>query len=323
MPKTISLMTSGGDAPGMNPCVRAVVRTALSNGLQVKGIRRGFEGLIAGDFIDLGPRDVGGIIQKGGTILMTGRFPDFTELRFQRLALRKLNEHAVEALVVIGGEGSMNGARVLSGMGFPVVGIPASIDNDVYGTDMSLGVDTALNTIIEAVDKLRDTASSHQRAFVIETMGRDSGYLALMTGITGGAEMVLIPEHDISAEEVAAAVSDAYVRGKTHAIIVVAEGARLHGQALIDSLNAMNTGFQFRLTILGHVQRGGRPNAFDRLLAARFGVAAVERLLAGEHGVMVGLAGREEIVATSLPDVCGQKRHPNLDYYRMARMLAK
>ncbi len=323
MLKTIALMTTGGDAPGMNPCVRAVVRTALSNGLLVKGIRRGFEGLAAGDLVELGPRDVGGIIQKGGTVLMTGRFPEFSELRYQRLGLRKLNEHAVDALVVIGGEGSMNGARVLGSMGFPVVGIPASIDNDVYGTQMALGVDTALNTIIEAIDKLRDTASSHQRAFVIETMGRHSGYLALMSGITGGAEMVLIPEHDITAEEVAAAVSDAYLRGKTHAIIVVAEGASLHGQALIDSLNAMNTGFQFRLTILGHVQRGGRPNAFDRLLAARFGVSAVERLLAGEQGVMIGLAGREEIIATPLADVCGQKREANLDYYRMARMLAK
>lgn len=323
MIKTIALMTAGGDAPGMNPCVRAVVRTALGNRLVVKGIRRGFEGLIAGDVLELGARDVGGIIQKGGTILMTGRFPEFRELRYQRMALRKLNEHAVDALVVIGGEGSMNGARVLSGLGFPVIGIPASIDNDVHGTDMALGVDTALNTIIEAIDKLRDTASSHQRAFIIETMGRDSGYLALMSGITGGAEMVLIPENEIAAEEVAAAVSDAYVRGKTHAIVVVAEGAPLHGQALIDSLNAMNTGFQFRLTILGHVQRGGRPTAFDRLLGARLGTAAVERLLAGEHGVMVGLRGRDEVITVPLVEVCGKKMHPNLEYVRMARMLAK
>jgi 6-phosphofructokinase 1 len=207
-------------------------------------------------------------------------------------------------------------------LGFPVVGVPASIDNDIHGTQMSLGVDTALNTIIEAIDKLRDTASSHQRAFVVETMGRDSGYLALISGIIGGAELVLIPEQEISAEEVAAAVSDAYVRGKTHAIIVVAEGASLHGQALIDNLDAMNTGFQFRLTKLGHVQRGGRPTAFDRLLAARFGVGAVERLLAAEHGVMVGLRGRE-IQSIPLADVCGTKRRANLDYYRMARMLAK
>ncbi len=320
--KTIGVMTSGGDAPGMNPCVRAVVRTALGSGLHVKGIRRAYEGLVAGDLIEMGPRDVGGIIQRGGTILMTGRFPEFAETRFQRLGLRKLNEAGVEGLVVIGGEGSMNGAQALHQMGFPVVGIPASIDNDVHGTDMALGVDTALNTIIEAIDKLRDTASSHQRAFVIETMGRGSGYLALTAGIIGGAEMVLIPEQEISAEEVAAAISDAYVRGKTHAIIVVAEGASLHGQALIDQLNAQNTGFEFRLTILGHVQRGGRPTAFDRLLAARFGVAAVERLLAGEHGIMLGLNGRD-ISATPLVEVSGHKHHPDLEYYRMARMLAK
>ena len=320
--KTIGVMTSGGDAPGMNPCVRAVVRTALGSGLHVKGIRRAYEGLVAGDMVEMGPRDVGGIIQRGGTILMTGRFPEFAETRYQRLGLRKLNEAGVEGLVVIGGEGSMNGAQVLHKMGFPVVGIPASIDNDVHGTEMALGVDTALNTIIEAIDKLRDTASSHQRAFVIETMGRGSGYLALTAGIIGGAEVVLIPEQEIPAEEVAAAISDAYVRGKTHAIIVVAEGARLHGQALIDQLNAQNTGFEFRLTILGHVQRGGSPTAFDRLLAARFGVAAVERLLAGEHGIMLGLNGRD-IGATPLDEVCGHKHHPDLEYYRMARMLAK
>jgi 6-phosphofructokinase 1 len=320
--KMIGVMTSGGDAPGMNPCLRAVVRTALGSGLRVKAIRRAFEGLVAGDFVDMGARDVGGIIQRGGTILMTGRFPEFAEMRYQRLGLRKLNEAGVDGLVVIGGEGSMNGAQALSALGFPVVGLPASIDNDVYGTEMSLGVDTALNTIIEAIDKLRDTASSHQRAFVIETMGRGSGYLALTAGIIGGAEMVLIPEQDISAEEVAAAIADAYVRGKTHAIIVVAEGATLHGQALIDQLTAMNTGFEFRLTILGHVQRGGHPTAFDRLLAARFGVAAVERLLAGEHGIMLGLDGRD-IVATPLSEVCGHKHHPDLEYYRMARMLAK
>ncbi|MEP7359474.1 MAG: ATP-dependent 6-phosphofructokinase [Anaerolineales bacterium] len=318
----IGVMTSGGDAPGMNPCVRAVVRTALGSGLRIKGVRRAYEGLLAGDFVDLGPRDVGGIIQKGGTVLMTGRFPAFSELQYQRQGLRKLNEAGLEGLVVIGGEGSMQGALAISKLGFPVIGIPASIDNDVNGTQMSLGVDTALNTIIEAIDKLRDTASSHQRAFVIETMGRGSGYLALMSGIIGGAEMVLIPEQEISAEEVAAAVSDAYVRGKTHAIIVVAEGASLHGQALVEQLDALNTGFQFRLTILGHVQRGGRPSAFDRLLAARFGVAAVERLLAGEHGVMLGLQGRE-IESTPLSEVCADKRRANLDYYRMARMLAK
>jgi 6-phosphofructokinase 1 len=320
--KTIAVMTSGGDAPGMNPCVRAVVRTALGSGLNVKAVRRGFEGLITGDFVDMGARDVGSILQKGGTVLMTGRFTEFNELKYQRLALRRLNECGVDALAIIGGEGSMHGALALHHLGFPVIGIPASIDNDIYGTHMSIGVDTALNTIIEAIDKLRDTASSHQRAFIIETMGRECGYLALMAGIIGGAEVVLIPEQEMSAEEVAAAISDAYVRGKAHAIIVVAEGANPHGQALLEQLNAMNTGFQFRLTILGHIQRGGRPSAFDRLLATRFGVKAVERLLAGEQGVMVGLRGRD-IVTTPLAEVCDKKRRANLEYYRMARMLAK
>jgi 6-phosphofructokinase 1 len=320
--KTLAVLTSGGDAPGMNPCVRAVVRAALSHGLAVKAIRRGFEGLVSGEFVEMGARDVGSILQKGGTILMTGRFPEFAETRYQRLALRKLNEASVDALVVIGGEGSMHGALALHNLGFPVVGLPASIDNDVHGTQMSIGVDTALNTIIEAIDKLRDTASSHQRAFVVETMGRECGYLALMAGIIGGAEEVLIPEQDTSPEEVATAISDAYVRGKTHAIIVVAEGAHLHASALVEQLDAMNTGFQFRVTILGHIQRGGRPSAFDRLLATRFGVAAVERLLADERGVMVGLKGLE-IETTPLTEVCANKRRANLEYYRMARMLAK
>jgi 6-phosphofructokinase 1 len=320
--KTIAVMTSGGDAPGMNPCVRAVVRAALGNNLVVKGVRRGFEGLVNGEFDELGARNVGGIIQRGGTFLMTGRFPEFRDGKYQRQALRRLNEASVDALVVIGGEGSMNGGLALHRLGFPVLGVPASIDNDIHGTQMSLGVDTALNTIIEAIDKLRDTASSHQRAFIIETMGRECGYLALMAGIIAGAEVVLIPEQEIGPEEVAAAVSDAYVRGKTHAIIVVAEGASLPANALKDRLDEMNTGFSSRVTILGHIQRGGRPTAFDRLLAARFGVAAVERLLAGESGVMVGLQGRE-IETVPLEDVCGSKRRANLEYYRMARMLAK
>lgn len=320
--KSIALMTSGGDAPGMNACVRAVVRTALYHGLRVVGIRRAYRGLVHGDLFEMDARSVGGIVQRGGTILQTERFPEFAEPRHQREALRQLNARGVEGLVVIGGDGSMRGAQALHALGFPVIGIPASIDNDIYGTQMSLGVDTALNTILEAIDKLRDTASSHNRAFIVEVMGRHCGYLALMAGIITGAEIILIPEQEMPAEEVIAAVSDAYVRGKTHAIIVVAEGATLHGAALQETLSKLDTGFSFRLTILGHIQRGGRPSAFDRLLAARFGVAAVERLLAGERGVMVGLQGRE-IGATPLEQVCANKRRANLDYYRMAKMLAK
>lgn len=320
--KTIAVMTSGGDAPGMNACVRAVVRTALGHGLRVRGIRRAFQGLVQGDIADMGARDVGGIIQRGGTILQTARFPEFADPRQQREGLRQLNAHAVEAVVVIGGEGSMNGAHALHKLAVPVIGIPASIDNDIEGTDMALGVDTALNTIIENIDKLRDTASSHQRAFIVETMGRHCGYLALTAGIIAGAEVILIPEQEQGAEDVIAAISDAYVRGKTHAIIVAAEGASLSANALKDTLDKMDTGFSFRVTILGHIQRGGRPSAFDRLLAARLGVAAVERLLEGERGVMVGMRG-QEVIATPLAEVAGAKRRVNLDYYRMAKMLAK
>jgi 6-phosphofructokinase 1 len=320
--KTIAVLTAGGDAPGMNAAVRAVVRTALGLGMRAHGVRRAYEGLTRGDIAELGARDVGGIIQRGGTVLQTARFPDFARPEVQQAALRQLKAHGIDALVAIGGDGTMRGAAALHRLGFPVVGIPASIDNDVFGTDMSIGVDTALNTIVEAIDKLRDTAASHQRAFIVETMGRDCGHLALMSGFISGAEMTLIPEKETSAEEVAAAVRDAYARGKTHAIVVVAEGARLAANALKEKLDGMNTGFESRVTILGHVQRGGSPSAWDRLIAARFGVVAVERLAKGESGVMVGLQARE-IVATDLAVVSGRKRETDLEYYRMARMLAK
>ena len=321
-PKTIAVLTAGGDAPGMNAAVRAVVRTALGLGMRAHGVRRAYEGLARGDIAALGARDVGGIIQRGGTVLQTARFPDFAKPDVQQEALRQLKAHGVGALVAIGGDGTMRGAAALHRLGFPVIGIPASIDNDIFGTDMSIGVDTALNTIVEAIDKLRDTAASHQRVFIVETMGRDCGHLALMSGVISGAEMTLIPEQDVSAEEVAAAVSQAHARGKTHAIVVVAEGARLAANALKEMLDRMNTGFESRVTILGHVQRGGSPSAWDRLIAARFGVIAVERLLKGESGVMVGLQARE-IVATDLAVVSSRKRETDLEYYRMARMLAK
>src|SRR6185503_20192254 len=204
--KTIAVLTAGGDAPGVNAAVRAVVRTALALDLRAHGIRRAYEGLVHGDICDLGARDVGGIIQRGGTILKTSRFPDFARPEVQQQALRQLKARGVEALVAIGGDGTMRGALALHKLGFPVIGIPASIDNDVYGTDISIGVDTALNTIVEAIDKLPDTASSHQRAFIVETMGRKCGHLALMSGIISGAEMTLIPEQDVSPEEVAQAV---------------------------------------------------------------------------------------------------------------------
>jgi 6-phosphofructokinase 1 len=320
--KSVAVLTAGGDAPGMNAAVRAVVRTALASGLKAHGVQSAFEGLVQGEIRELGARDVGGILQRGGTVLQTARYPDFAKPEVQQAALRLLRGRGLDALVAIGGDGTMRGALALHRLGFPVVGIPASIDNDVYGTDMAIGVDTALNTILDAIDKLRDTASSHRRAFIVETMGRHCGHLALMSGITSGAEMTLIPEQETSAEEVAAAVRSAYERGKSHAIIVVSEGATLRASALKDKLDAMRLGFGFRVTILGHVQRGGRPSAWDRLLAARLGVAAVERLLAGESGVMVGLRA-PQVVAVPLEEAGTRQRAPDMEYYRMARMLAK
>ena len=320
--KCIAVLTAGGDAPGMNPCLRAVVRSAAALGLRAFGVRRAYEGLVRGDIAELGARDVGGIIQRGGTLLQTARFPQFEAPETRQAALAQLRSHGVDALVAIGGDGTMRGALALHRLGFPVVGVPASIDNDVYGTEISIGVDTALNTIIEAIDKLRDTAASHQRAFIVETMGRHCGHLALMSGIISGAEMTLIPEREVSADEVAAAVQAAHQRGKTHAIVVVAEGAKLGASALKERLDRMDTGFESRVTILGHIQRGGSPSAWDRLIAARMGVAAVERLVSGESGVMVGLQA-PRVVSVPLEEVCARKREPDMEIYRMARVLAK
>ena len=320
--KRIGILTSGGDAPGMNPCVRAVVRTALFHDMAVTGIQEGFDGLVRGEMHDMTARDVGGIIGKGGTILQTARCPEFYERKGRIQGLRELNESAIDALVVIGGDGSMRGANELHKLEFPVVGIPASIDNDIWGTNMSLGVDTALNTILDAVDKLRDTASSHQRAFLVETMGRNCGYLALMAGIISGAEVVLIPEREITMEQVGNVVEKAYARGKTHCIIITAEGSALDTHELADYLDGLEVGFRTRVTILGHIQRGGRPSAFDRLLATRMGVRAVEALKEGERGVMVGLMGRE-ITSSPLDEVIERNREANLDYFDMATMLAK
>lgn len=319
--KRIGVLTSGGDAPGMNPCIRAVARTALFNGCQVYGIREGFVGLLAGNMAPLEPRDVGGIIQRGGTMLGTARSEEFYEENGQLEGVRILNENAIDALVIIGGDGSMRGARALADKGVQAVGIPASIDNDMWGTNMAIGVDTALNTLCDAIDKLRDTASSHRRAFLIETMGRNCGYLAVMAGVIGGAEVILIPEVEMTIAEVAEKVEGAYKRGKTHSIIVVSEGANLKTTELSKALDAMKVGFTTRVTILGHIQRGGRPSAFDRLLATRLGVKAVDGVLAGQSDVMFGLSGRS-IEPIPLAEVVGRQREANLEYYEMAKILA-
>lgn len=319
---TIGLLTSGGDAPGMNAAIRAVVRTAQANNMNVIGITHGYEGLINGEFSDMGARDVGGILQRGGTVLLTSRSKRFMEPAGQRDAIRKMNEAGMDALIVIGGEGSMNGAHALSKQGVKVIGIPASIDNDIYGTHIAIGADTAMNTIMDSVDKLRDTAASHSRAFLIETMGRNSGYLAVMAGIACGAEVVLIPEAPINIDEIAAAVEDAYKRGKTHAIIINAEGSGIRTTDLATKIDEMNVGFTTRISILGHIQRGGSPTAYDRLIASRFGVKAVEALVDGTHGVMTGLRGKG-VDFIQLEDVIKNKHRINMEYYHMAKVLAR
>lgn len=317
----IGIITSGGDAPGMNSCIRAVAREAAANNAEVVGVNNGYDGLINGDFQMLGARDVGGILQRGGTILQTRRSDAFRERDGMQKAIKTMQEACIDALVVIGGDGSLRGAHELANEGIPVVGVPASIDNDIWGTHMAIGVDTAMNTIMEAVDKLRDTASSHGRTFIVETMGRGCGYLAVMAGIVCGAEMVLIPEVPVTMDEVVEALDSAYRREKTYLIVVVAEGASVRTTDLVKVLKEKRVGFETRVTILGHIQRGGSPTAFDRMLAARMGTRAVEALIAGKTNVMTGLQGRE-IELVPLEDVISHKRTANLDYYTMARRLA-
>lgn len=319
--KRIGVMTSGGDAPGMNACVRAVVRTAAYHNVEVMGIVRGYEGMIHGDIKELTTRDVGGIIQRGGTILQTARSQDFRTKNGQREAVRQLNESGIDAVIVIGGDGSLNGARALATYDMKVMGVPASIDNDIWGTSMSIGVDTALNTIIHAIDQLRDTASSHNRAFIVEVMGRNCGYLAMVSAVISGAELVLLPEVPVDIQEVADTIETSYMKGKNHAIIVVAEGASLGASALAQELKDLDVGFHTRVTILGHIQRGGRPTAFDRLLASRLGVRAVEALLEGENDVMVGLDD-EGMVLVPLEEVVSKMRNVNADFLELFKRVS-
>lgn len=320
--KRIGVLTSGGDSPGMNACIRAVVRTGLGLGLEIMGIKHGYNGLIAGEMEPMGARSVGGIIQRAGTILQTARCEEFKTTQGRRKALRKLNEYSIEGLVVIGGGGSLKGALELRKMGFPVVGVPASIDNDIYGTDMSIGTDTALNTALDAIDKIKETGSSHGRAFLVEVMGRNYGYLALMAAIAGGAEVVLIPEKKIAMEEVAKILKQAYIKGKAHALVVIAEGSKYKTLEVAAYLQKEEVGFEVRTTILGHVQRGGSPSAFDRLLATRLGASAVKKLAQEVSGVIVGLIGNK-IETTSLEQVTERRKELDITFYNMAEVLAK
>jgi 6-phosphofructokinase 1 len=322
--KRIAVLTSGGDAPGMNAAIRAVVRGGIDKGWEVVGVHHGFQGLVNGDMQLLGNRDVGGIMQHGGTILGSARCPEFRTIEGRTLALRELAQHSIEAVVIIGGSGSQQGAQALSAMGFPVVGVASTIDNDLYGSDITVGVDTALNIALEAIDRLKVTASSLQRAFLVEVMGRNCGYLALMSGIAGGAETIVIPEVETTPEKVAAEILDAYRRGKPHAIVVVAEGARYNAKALAQYFaeHQEEVGFELRVTTLGHVQRGGTPTAADRLLATSLGTAAVEALAAGQQGVLMGQI-KAEVRATPLDEVVAKKKPLDLDMLRLAGILAR
>ncbi|HEY41467.1 MAG TPA: 6-phosphofructokinase [Dehalococcoidia bacterium] len=322
--KRIGVLTSGGDAPGMNAAIRAVVRTGIDKGWEVFGIQRGYTGLINGEVVPLGLRDVGGIIQLGGTMLGSTRSTEFVTEAGQEKALRTLENQRIEALVIIGGNGSQKGAYALSQKGFPVVGIASTIDNDLYGTEMSIGVDTALDIALVAIDRIKVTASSHRRAFAVEVMGRDTGHLALAAGIAGGAEHVVIPEEEVDMDDLAARIRNAYERGKPHAILVVAEGAKYNAEALESYFaeHQAEVGFQLRITILGYVQRGGAPGAFDRLLATRFGAAATETISSGEHGVMIGLiCGRVEKIPLS--EVATTKKPLDQELLSLVHVLAR
>ncbi|MGD8245383.1 MAG: 6-phosphofructokinase [Anaerolineae bacterium] len=318
----IGVLTSGGDNPGLNPCIRAVVRMGLELGMDVMGIYQGYAGLIGGEIKEMDARSVGGILGRGGTILGTARVSEFREVQGRRKALRTLNRFDIDGLIVIGGNGSLCGALELHRMGFPVIGVPGTIDNDINGTDIAIGVDTALNTILGAIDKIKDTASSHNRAFLIETMGRNSGYLALASGVAGGAELVLCPEIETPMEEIVQVVEDSYIRGKAHAIIVVAEGWEPGTDAVAEELQARQAelGFSVRVTRLGHVQRGGSPWAFDRILATRLGAAAARGLADGNAGQMVGWVANE-VRLTPLEEAVAYQKEIDRELYRLAQIM--
>lgn len=320
----IAVLTSGGDAPGMNAAIRAVTRSALEAGWEVMGVQEGYTGLVENSMIPLTARSVGGIIQLGGTMLGSARCPEFTTEMGRKKALRNLAQRGVDALVVIGGNGSQTGANALYQMGFPVNGVASTIDNDLVGSDITIGVDTALNIALEAIDRLKVTASSHRRAFLVEVMGRKCGYLALMAGIAGGAEAIIVPEFETTPDDVRQIIQKAYERGKSHAIIVVAEGANYEADKLSQYFKQYEDelGFELRTTTLGHIQRGGAPFAFDRLLGSRLGSRAVEALAQGEYGVLAGSKGGE-MVTTPLAEIAGKTKSVDQRLLRMAETLAR
>ncbi len=321
--KKIGLLTSGGDAPGMNAAVRAVVRTCIYNNIRVAGVYRGYQGLMEGDIEDLTARSVNHILQRGGTVLKSARSKEFREKEGRERAFEKLTANGIDALVVIGGDGTFTGAMVF-GKEFdvPIIGIPGTIDNDLYGTDSTLGFDTALNTVVEAVDKIRDTAASHNRLFFVEVMGRDAGFIAAHAGVASGALAILIPEREMTIDVLMERLAEARRQNKTSNIVIVAEGGK-SGDAteIAKQVAERSPYYETKVTILGHIQRGGSPSCFDRNLASRLGVAAVEHLLAGKRDSMVGIIN-QQVVLTSFKKAISQKLTIDPELVRIADILS-
>lgn len=293
--KCIGILTSGGDAPGMNAAVRAVTRAAIFNGINVKAIYRGYKGLITGEIKEFQTQNVSNIIQQGGTILKTARCEEFRTYEGRKLAYETMKNEDIDALVVIGGDGTFTGARVFAQeFNIPIVGLPGTIDNDLFGTDSTIGYDTALNTIVEAVDKIRDTASSHERLFFIEVMGRDAGFLALNSALASGAEAAIIPERETKVDQLAELIQNGFRKTKNSSIVIVAESEVTGGaNGLAERMRREYPDYDVRVTILGHIQRGGSPTAYDRILASRMGVAAVDALMDEQRSIMIGIVNDE------------------------------
>jgi 6-phosphofructokinase 1 len=315
--KKIAVFTSGGDSPGMNACIRAVVRTAIFNKIEVTGIIRGYNGMVEDDFMEMDSRSVSNIIQRGGTILKTARSQSFMTKEGRKQAYDNLVKRGIEGIICIGGNGTFTGAKVFyEEYGIPSIGAPGTIDNDLYGTDFTIGFDTAINTAVEAIDRIRDTADSHGRVFFIEVMGRHAGYIALAAGIAGGAEVILVPESTNDWQK----LSDYFIRDKSKkafSIVVVAEGDEQGGAyKIVDKLRMQIPDFDPRVSILGHIQRGGSPTAYDRVLASRIGNAAVDALLRGETNKMAGLINNQ-VALTSYDDAINKTKQLNADLLRL------
>ena len=311
--KKIGVLTSGGDSPGMNAAIRSVVRACAYYNVECVGIYRGYQGMIEGDFENMGPRSVNNIVNKGGTILKSARSKDFMTPEGRAKAHENLVEYGINALVVIGGDGSFTGAEVFNKeYKFPVIGIPGTIDNDIFGTSHTLGFDTALNTVVEAIDKIRDTASSHNRLFLVEVMGRDAGHIALNAGIGAGAEEILIPEEDLGLERLLESLRKSKLSGKSSSIVVIAEGDKIGKNVfeLKDYIEENQPEYDIRVSVLGHMQRGGSPSCFDRVLASRLGVKAVESILEGKSNYMVGMLN-DKVCLTPLDQAI--KGHSQID----------